>query len=374
MAEATGELDCVRVLHLVSAEGRWEPFTGIIALSAALRERGITSVVTAPEHSRLWELAEAYGVETVDYAVERSMNPFRWKDLGALVKRVGAGIVHAHDVDAATLLSRARLFGGGTKVVVSRHDLSAPLSGVEYGGGVDALVCPSEALARAYIENGAPAEKVHVVYNGVNLPAAERAIEDREAIRANFREAYCPGKEKPRFLVNIAPLDARGGQMGIIEALPDILAALPQAHLFLMGEGEDYEELERQVRLHAVVDEVSFLEPDKAFLRLLAASDLYVASGSDDVSGFMVQTAMVAGCAVAARDSGCYRELLDDGKCGVIADGGEDGFKEAVLGILKNRQRREQLARLGRARAVKEYGAAVQAGKVAEIYGGVCPR
>lgn len=364
--------DTVRILHLISAEGNWEPFTGMAALCAALREYGMTSVIATPDHSRLWELAQASGVETADYALELSINPFRWKELGELVRKTGASIVHAHDIDSTTLLARSRmLFGRGAAVAVSRYDLRSQLSGAEYGGGVDALVCPSKCLAGMYRERGVEEDKIHVVRNGINMAATDRAVEDRENVRAYYRETYCKGKEKPRFLVNISPFDEFGGQPDIIEAMPDILAALPQAHLFLMGEGPAREDMEKLAKLRAVEKEVSFLEPDKAFHRLLAAADLYVASGKNDISGFMIETAMMAGCGILARDSGCYREILQNGECGVLAD--ENGLKEPIIEILKDRQRREKLGRAARTRAAKEYTAAIQAGKLAEVYRKIAP-
>lgn len=358
-----------RVLHLISAEGNWEPFNGIVALTAALREYGIISVIAAPDHSRLWEMAEAAGVETVDYTLERSINPFRWKELGALVQSVNVDLVHSHDADAAALLSRSRIFGGATKVVASRYDMRSRPESAELGGGVDAIISPSEVMAELYRNSGAPAEKIHVVYCGVNRDTIDRAAEERDSIRASMRETYCPTVEKPRFLASIAPFDKAGNQKLLIEAMPDVLAALPQAHLFLMGDGQDREELERVANLNAVTDAVTFFEPDKAFHRLLAATDLYLAPGVGDASGFMVEAAMTAGCCVLAIDSGCHRELLDNGSCGVLADEkGENNFKSNMLSILKNRSRRDQLGKLARARARKEFAAQDQAKKAADIY------
>lgn len=363
--------DSKKILHLVSTHGNWEPFITIIAMSAALREKGLTSIVAAPELSLLRELAEGSGVETIDYTPERSLNPFKWKNLGTLIKNTGASIVHVHDVDTAALLSRSRMFAPHCKVVVSRHDTTTPISSVEFGGSVDAVVCPSETLAAMYRERGADANKLHVIRNGINLAATDRALEEQDVIRAYYREHFCRNKEKPRFLVNIAPLDNRGGQEEIINAMPDVLAALPQAHLFIMGEGPNREELERQCKLQAVSDEVSFIEPDKSYHRLLAAADLYIAWGTDDVSGFMVESAMAGCCGIIARDSGCYREILDDGKCGDIVTpeaGQESPIKDPLIAILKNRSRREQLGRHGRMIAAQKHSASTQAGMVAEVY------
>lgn len=361
--------DYNRILHLVSPDGNWEPFARVAAIAASLREQGYGSALTAPDHSRLWELAEAVGVEVVDYTLERSINPLRWRDLASVIQGTGAGIIHAHDAESAVQLGRAKMFLKEVGIITSRYDLQDQPGSAEFGGGVDMVISPSQAMADAMKNRGAAAEKVRVVYDGASQAMAERSSGERDVIRAHYRDQYCPQKEKPLFLVAIAPLDGAGGQADILTIMPDVLAALPQAHLFLMGEGAARAELERQINITAIEKEVTILEPDKAFHRLLAGADLYIAAGREDVSGFMVQAAMMAGRGVAARRSGCYPELLEDGKSGVFASGDSpEDLKAAVMDLLQNRNRREQIGKLAHARAVKKFNLSDMAVQIAEIY------
>lgn len=368
MGETLG--DPKRILHLISASGNWEPFTRVAGLAAAMREHGYSSAVAAPDHSRLWEMAEGAGVDVVDYTLERSLNPLRWKDLAAMIKASGAGIVHTHDADAAALVARAGLFLGNPGIVTSRYDMDGGVSGAEHGGKVNAVVCASQAMAEMYLAAGAPKEKVHVVYSGANEAVAARSEEERSGIRAAYRDQYCPDNEKPLFIVSIAPFTANGCQQDFLEAMPDILAALPQAHLFLMGEGPNRDELQRQMKLLAIKNEVTLLEPDKAYHRLLAAADLYVAWAKDDYAGLMAQAAMTAGRGVLLRNSGCHEELVESGVSGVLANAGSgaDSLKTAALDILTNRSRREKLGAGAKRRAAQQFGSKACAAKLAEIY------
>ena len=368
----THMLNSTRILHLVSADGDWEPAVRVIGLAAALREHGLSSAITAPDHSRLWEVAEAAGVEVIDYTLESSLNPLRWMDLSKMIKSTASAIIHSHDPEASRLLSRSKMFSGDTAVVTSRYDLKTQPGAAEYGAAVKAIVCPSEALAESFRKHNDAAQKVRVVYDGVALPTADRALEERDVLRTRYREAYCPNKEKPLFIVNIAPLEPGHGQADLLEAMTEVVAALPQTHLFIMGEGTLREELERQVKITALDKDVAFLEPDKAFIRLLAASDLFVSASDNDVSGFMVQAAMAASTAVVLKNAGCYPELIEDGKTGVFTPGpGVDGLKAGILDLLENRNRREHLGRMAKARAEKAFNMAGQAGRIAEIYGEV---
>lgn len=361
--------DGKKILHLLTADGNWEPFVRVAAMAAALREHGFSSLVAAPDHSILWELAEAAGVETIDYTLERTLNPLRWRGLGAMIAQSGADIVHAHDADSAALLARAGIFSASTPVVTTRYDLRVPIAAAEHGANVVAVVCLSRAVAEAFRQRKVPDGKIHVVPAGATLTAADRAGEERVAIRARYREMYCPNKEKPLFIVNIAPLDESGGQAELLEALPDVMAALPQTHAFIMGEGPMRAELERQVKITALGGDVTFLEPDKAFLRLLAGADLYVSTGTNDVSGFMLQAAMASGRAAVVRDAGCNPEVAENDKTAVFVDKESGtGFHEAMLGLLENRSRREHFGRQARSRAAKLFNMPEVAGKMAEIY------
>lgn len=365
--------DTIRILHLVPAECDWEPAARIAGLAAGLREQGFTTMVTAPDHSRLREFAEAAGVEVLPYALSASINPMRWLELSRLVKESGAQILHAHNLEAAQLLSHTKRFLPDVRVVTSRYDLIKPPAAAEYGAGVDRVVCPSQALADAFIAQKAPAEKIAVVFDGVSLPAIDHAVEERDQLRTQLRDTFCPRKEKPLFVVNISPLDDDSRQADLLEAMAEIIAVLPQTQLFIMGEGPLKEDLSRQIRIMALEKNVTFMEPDKAFTRLLAAADLYVSPQVDDVSGLMVQAAMAAGRAVVLSASGCYPELAEDGKTAAfVAEPGAVALKDAMLELLENRTRREHLGRLAGARAAKAFNMTAQAGRTAEIYGECC--
>ena len=357
-----------KVLHLVSADCDWESAMRIATLAAALRERGLGSVVTAPGDSRLREFAEAAGVQTTDFELTNSLNPMRWIALSRLIKATNAGVVHVHDAGAAVLLSRTRRLASVPGIVATRYDLRRSPVGAEYHGA-GAVVCPSEALAGVFRKIPAAAGKTRVVYDGVNMASADRALEERDNLRAAYRNAYCPKNEKPLFLVNIAPLEDGCGHADLLEAMTEIIAALPQTHLFIMGEGPLRGDLDRQARIMALDKFVDFLEPDKAFSRLLAAADLYVSASRNDVSGFMVQAAMAAGRAAVLAESGCYPELIEAGKSGIFAAGDNAvAFKDAIMDLLENRTQREHFGRMAKARAAKMFDISVQAEAMADIY------
>lgn len=358
-----------KILHLVPADCDWESALRIAGLAAALREHGFTSAITSPDHSRLWEFAEAAGVENIAYSLEPSYNPLRWLELSKLIKQSDAAIVHLHEPEAARMFSHANRFLPKLVAVSSRYNLRTQPTAVECGGGIDAVVCSSAFLADSFHRLGAT-QKVSVIFDGIPSPMAERAVEERDRLRIQLRDAYCPDKEKPLFVVNMAPLEEDSGQADILEAMAEIIAVLPQTHLVIMGEGALREELYRQIRIMALEKDVVIIEPDKAFVRILAAADVYVSASKNDVSGVMIQAAMMTGRATALVESGCHSELAEDGKTAIFAHGaGALPLRDAILELLENRTRREHIGRLAKARALKEFDMTETAKKTAEIYG-----
>lgn len=361
-------LESSKILHLVSEDFEWEAAVNIATLAAGLREHGLYSSITAPSHSRLQEVAEAAGVEVIPYSLGGTVNPLRWLELSRLIKDRNFEFVHAHDTEAATMLSRAGLFGKKVVVATTKYDLRKQPVSADYGSGVDVVICPSQAMADIY-EKAKAGDKVKVVYDGVNITIADLALEDRAVLRTKFRDDYCKHKEKPLFIVNIAPLEKESRQSLLLEAMTEIVAVRPQAHLIIMGEGSSAPELVRQCKVTALSKDVTFLEPDKAFVRLLAAADMYVSTSENDISGYMVQAAMATGTCCVLTKTGCYPEMIEDGDSGMfVPEEGEQPLKTAMLEMLENRHKRESVGKHAKKRAAKLFNNTVQAGKVAEIY------
>ncbi len=358
--------DRKKIIHIASHDHNWELFARIAALAAALREHGFASTILLPEQSHGWDLAEASGVEATPFLLERSLNPLRWKALADAVAQSDAGIVHLHDPVAAAMLARARWFMPKVKIVASRYYLDGQPGGGEFGREVAAVLCPSEAVAKLFRAKNA-GDKLRVAYAGVNLAAADRAVEERDGIRATFRDKYCPGKEKPLFILNIAPLDGQGGQEELLEVWQEVMAVRNQCHLFLMGEGEGQREIERLRKIMALEKDVTLLEPDRAYIRLIAAADLYVGLAKNDGAGFIAESALAAGRGVLLRDSGCFPELIEDGKSGILLRDNAN-LQETLLECIKNRSEREQMGKAAKERARTLFDINTIAGKMAEVY------
>ncbi|MGC8476272.1 MAG: glycosyltransferase family 4 protein [Acetobacteraceae bacterium] len=158
--------------------------------------------------------------------------------------------------------------------------------------GADGLIAVSAALRDALVGLGAPAEKVTVLRNGVDLRLF-RPPEDRAAARAAL------GLAGPT-LVSVGHLIPRKGHDLVIAAL----AALPGWSLMILGEGPERGRLEALAAAPSVAGRVRLLgaRPHAELPAIYGAADLLVLASSREGWANVLLEAMACGTPVVASD------------------------------------------------------------------------
>jgi phosphatidylinositol alpha-mannosyltransferase len=219
---------------------------------------------------------------------------------------------------------------------------------------VRARIAVSEEARRTVVEHlGGDAV---LVPNGVNVDRFAAATSRREWSRGSTMA----------FLGRVD--EQRKGLPVLLDALPAIVADHPDAHLLVAGPGETdaIERLSPELADHVtLLGRVS--EADKA--ALFASVDLYVAPHTGGESfGIVLLEAMSAGAPVVARDLTAFRDVLDDGRCGVLFPTGDStALAAAASALLPDVARREALSAVGLDRA-REYDWSRVAKQVVAVY------
>lgn len=133
----------------------------------------------------------------------------------------------------------------------------------------DAVVCVAKALKDELVGLGAPAEKIEVLRNGVDLRMF--SPRDRERARAELGISGV-------VLASVGLLTERKGHHLVIDAVKDI----PGATLLVVGAGEERARLERRARANGMADRVRFLgaAPHEMLANIYSAADLLVLASS----------------------------------------------------------------------------------------------
>ncbi|HYP49198.1 MAG TPA: glycosyltransferase [Thermoleophilaceae bacterium] len=143
---------------------------------------------------------------------------------------------------------------------------------------------------------------------------------------------------------------AKGGQV-LVDALPGLVAGLPEARFVLAGPGEPPEALRALERQSEQVHWAGWLE-EPAKREALRDSDVFVLPSVSEGLPVALLEAMAWGKALVATRVGGMPEVITDGTDGVLVASGEPGdLAEAVRQLVADPDRRRRLGAAARREA-----------------------
>lgn len=203
-------------------------------------------------------------------------------------------------------------------------------------GEAAGLIAVSSALKEALVALGAPAERVAVLRNGVDLSLFQPGERDRA------RRAL--GLSRPT-LLSVGNLVALKGHHRVIEALH----GLPGFDLLIVGEGPERDRLERLIGGLGLADRVRLLGTvsHSALPEIYTAADALVLASSREGWPNVLLEAMACGTPVVAAHVGGIPEVVRAPAAGLLIESNTPpGIAAAVTSLF---------ARLPSRRAVRSY-------------------
>lgn len=209
----------------------------------------------------------------------------------------------------------------------------------------DQAITVSHWMRERLIHDGFPADRLRVVYNGVDAhrfapaPHELSGSADDEAPTVFF-----PGR----------PTLVKGGEI-FARAAPRILAKVPNARfVFAGGAVADLERLLAGTRLPPAQVRLLGFVPYEELAKIYSQMDVVVAPTFYENLPFRVLEAMACGSAVVASDVCGIPEAITSGKNGLLVPAGDpEALADAVSTLLLDRSRRARLGAAAR-RTVKE--------------------
>jgi glycosyltransferase involved in cell wall biosynthesis len=232
----------------------------------------------------------------------------------------------------------------------------------------DRVVGVGAAVRQALIANeGLPARRVEVLYNGIDVDAFA-AAPDRAAARREL------GVGLDDFvLLQVARLDYLKDHATAVRTLARVVKQVPRARLVLVGDGPERPGIENLIRELNVGDAVRFLGLRKDVDRLLHGADLFLLTSVSEGIPLTVIEAMAAGLPVVATDVGGLREVVADGLTGLLAPAkGDAGLAACVARLAGDAELRRAMGAAGRARAKDHFDEPRMAAEYGRIYRELC--
>jgi glycosyltransferase involved in cell wall biosynthesis len=214
------------------------------------------------------------------------------------------------------------------------------------------IVAHSDALKRRLMEEGVNVSDV--VRGGVPI------------------QRQRPSLSSPPTVAFAGRLVREKGADMLLHAFAKVVMQLPEARLLLVGDGPEHEHLKKlipQWRLSTSVSLLGQLPPLEMERRFASAWVQVVPSRWAEPFGLAAVDAMMRGTAVIASDSGGLSEIVRQGETGsLVTPGNVDALADALLGLLQNRERAEQMGRAGHQAALHHFSEAIFVDRFIQLY------
>lgn len=341
-------------------------------LAAGLGERGHRAVIVAQEGGNAAKRLATSGVEVIERSMRGEIDVVAIAKLARLFRELRPDIVHCHTSHAHALGRLAARFGGRPALIVSRRvDFSIyrrsflRLNGLKYRKGVDRIIAVSEAVKGVLVRDGLDPARIAVVRDAIDVDRIRKAV----PVDVRARVGLGP---RARIILAVGALVGHKGHRHLVDAIPSLVAAAPEAHVVIAGEGKLRPELERlairlgvaaRLLMPGYIDDVA---------GWFASADVFVMPSVEEGLGSSVLDAMAAGVPIVATTAGGIPEVVRDGVDGVLVPPGDaPALSRAIAALLRDRYRAHDLSTAASRRVEAEFPVSRMVEETLSVYGAV---
>ncbi len=317
---------------------------------------------------------------TVNHLQRRSgLNLGSSNRLASLLRSERVDVVHAHQFGPFFYGATARLLARRPGLVMTEHGRSFPdpprRSHFLFNRTVlrreDRVVAVGEDVRRALIDNeGFPAGRVEVVYNGVDTGAFTESARHRETVRREI------GVGATDFvLMQVARLDAIKDHATAVRAVGRAAERRGDVRLVIVGDGAEAGPIDTLIRDLGLGANVIRLGTRPDVARLLGAADAVLLSSRSEGIPLTLIEGMAAGLPVVSTRVGGVPEVVVEGETGLLAPAGDaDALAAHILHLAGSPDLRAKLGQAGRERARASFDEGRMIASYDQIYGGFAGR
>ncbi len=357
---ATRPLRIMHIVHALNVGGmeRW-----IVQFCLWLKRMGHQcSVVCLREKGKLSSVLEGAGIEVSYVALTPGFSSLYPFGLIQHIRKARPDVLHAHS-------------GVWYKSALAARFARLPLIYTQHG-----MFCPKDRTWRTRFA----------------LKCTHTVIAVSADVLASLRSA-CPGNmKKMQFVPNgvvdvlsiptekisaewssdmfavvgmIARFEAPKDYFTVVEAATRVHCVNPATHFVLVGEGPEQSQVLRRIIDLGAKDYVHLLGYRSDVPAILQRMDVFVLSSLSEGASLSLVEAMSAQRPIVATAVGGTPGLLANGECGLLVPPGDpQAMAEAILELLTNKEKAQQLARNARQRFLEHFTIDAMGERYLEVY------
>jgi L-malate glycosyltransferase len=231
----------------------------------------------------------------------------------------------------------------------------------------NAIVANSEAVKNYLVAEGIPAEKIRVIYNGLDLERLTPKITDRKTI---CEELGLPADENIKFIALVANLRHKvKNQPMFLRAAQKVLPRFPHAHFVLAGEGKLRESLENLAAELKIAENTHFIGGCAHVPELLSISSAGVLTSFNEGFSNAILEYMAAGIPVVATNVGGAGEAIIENETGfLVASDDPEAMANRLIELLDDEEKAREFGAKGRAVVGEKFSCAAQLENTLKLY------
>jgi glycosyltransferase involved in cell wall biosynthesis len=356
----------MRILHIDTGRALRGGQRQLLRLVGGLRGRQHDQTIVTPEGSELEARAQSEGYQVFALPAHDLGHANGILQLRQRLLAEPADILHAHDGRGQTISWLASL-GLPARRVASRRVTFLPGAPARhrfiYARTCHAVIAVSEHIRSVLTDAGVPAERIHVIPDGIEIPPGLPSRDERG------RQRHLLDLKDDDFAVgHLGAFTPEKGQDLAMEAIRRVAEKMPSIRLLLAGDGPPAMMSRIRDQARPLGERVQFLGPLEELAGFFAALDLFIMPSRAEGLGSAALLAMARGKAVVASRVGGLPEIVEEGRTGwLVTPGSAAALAEAILIAASDRERLRAYGGAGRDRA-GQFSSAIMVARTEEVY------
>ena len=223
------------------------------------------------------------------------------------------------------------------------------------------------------MDGGVPTEKIVTIYN-----ATDPALFDPAKIERGTLRRLMQIDDQTPLIGIVARIMVFKGHLELIEALAKVREALPNVKLAIVGKADHLGDFSGESYADKVEKRIAELGLEDAVYRagwrddtaaIMADFDVQAVPSWEEPFGLVVTEGMALQNPIVGFASGALPEIITSGVEGLLVPPKDsDALAAALIELLQDAPRREQMGRAGRARVLKDFTPQRQAEEATDLY------